>query len=634
MTMKSDFPRIPGYWIERELGRGGMGIVYLAHEGKLDRMVAIKVVELLNMQAGEQAERFINESRTAARLQHSNIVPIYDVGLEGNLYYMAVEYFPGGTLRDLLNAGPIPGGALLVVERLADALHYAHSLGFIHRDVKPENIIFRRDGTPVLSDFGIARAVDAITRLTQAGKAVGTPHYMSPEQARGLDLDGRADLYSLGVVFYEMLTGDVPYEAQDNIAVAIKHIQEPIPGLPPHLSHFQSLLEKMMAKDREARVQTGEELSRLIQEMQDKEKAWPFLTAGRETTADPAGDGRRAGRAKKAGKKKLTGKTAKQGTYGAILKKMKFLVSSLAGALVFALVLIVILLARGGREVAKDSVLRPSGSDAVLTEDLSALSDREYHDYLSKARASLDRGDLEDAGMKIALAETIVKGGVESESLKTLIEQAETARRAEKRRQDQARRTADKPVRVEEPRQEDLKAHEADDAAWSMAAAVGTEESLKSYIENYPAGRYVADAWKRIEDLRTAARERTKEEERKKSEDADRSVEDLPETKASRGDLVPLADVDTEPLAITSPEPAYPESARRFRIEGAVVVDMLVSESGDVIDVRTIKGIDGYTAFERAAESAVRKWRFRPAIKDGVPVKVWKSQTFVFKTGG
>jgi TonB family protein len=625
MTMKSDFPRIPGYWIERELGRGGMGIVYLAHEGKLDRMVAIKVVELLNTQTGEQAERFINESRTAARLQHSNIVPIYDVGLEGNLYYMAVEYFPGGTLRDLLNAGPIPGGALLVVERLADALHYAHSLGFIHRDVKPENIIFRRDGTPVLSDFGIARAVDAITRLTQAGKAVGTPHYMSPEQARGLDLDGRADLYSLGVVFYEMLTGDVPYEAQDNIAVAIKHIQEPIPGLPPHLSHFQPLLEKMMAKDREARVQTGEELSRIIQEMQDKEKAWPWVDdrrAGRDATADPAGEGRRAGRAKKAG----------QGTYGSILKKMKFLVSSLSGALIFALVLIVILLARGGREEAGDSILRTSESDAVLTEDRSALSDREYHDYLSKARASLDRGDLEDAGMKIALAETIVKGGVESESLKTLIEQAETARRAEKRRQDQARRPADKPVRVEDPRQEGLQAHEADEAAWSMAAAVGTEESLKSYIENYPAGRYVADAWKRIEDLRAAARERTKEEERKKSEDADRSVEDPPETKASRGDLVPLADVDTEPLAITSPEPAYPESARRFRIEGAVVVDMLVSETGDVIDVRTVKGIDGYPAFERAAESAVRKWRFRPATKDGVPVKVWKSQTFVFKT--
>ena len=379
-----------------------MGVVYLAHEGKLDRRVAIKVVELLSTQTGEQAERFIFEARTAARLQHSNIVPIYDVGLEGHLYYMAVEYFPGGTLRDLLNDGPIPGGALLMVERLADALHYAHSQGFVHRDVKPENIMFRRDGTPVLSDFGIARAMDAMTRLTQAGKAIGTPHYMSPEQARGLDLDGRADLYSLGVVFFEMLTGDVPYEAQDNIAVAIKHIQEPIPGLPPHLSHFQPLLEKMMAKDREARVQTGEELSRIIQEMQDKEKAWPFLTAGRDAPANLGAAGRRAGPAKNAGEKKPFRKTEKPGTEGKILKKMKFLASSLAGALVFALILIVILLARGGREESWDSVPLPLESDAVLTEDRSALSDREYHDYLSKARASLDRGDLENARMKIA----------------------------------------------------------------------------------------------------------------------------------------------------------------------------------------------------------------------------------------
>jgi TonB family protein len=632
--MKSDFPRIPGYWIERELGRGGMGIVYLAHEGKLDRMVAIKVVELLNTQTGEQAERFINESRTAARLQHSNIVPIYDVGLEGNLYYMAVEYFPGGTLRDLLNAGPIPGGALLVVERLADALYYAHSQGFIHRDVKPENIMFRRDGTPVLSDFGIARAVDAITRLTQAGKAVGTPHYMSPEQARGLDLDGRADLYSLGVVFYEMLTGDVPYEAQDNIAVAIKHIQEPIPGLPQHLSHFQPLLEKMMAKDRAARVQTGEELSRIIQEMQDKEKAWPVLTAGRDATASPAEESRRVGRAKKAKNKKTLGKTGLQGTYGAILKKMKYLTASLAGALVFALILIVILLVRGDKEEAGDSARLISDDAAALTEDRSALSDREYHDYLSKARASLDKGDLEDARLKIALAETIVKGGIESESLKTLIDQAEVARRVERRRLDQARRAAENPGGVEEPSRAAMKAQEADEAAWGMAAAVGTEESLKSYLEKYPNGRYVVDAWKKIEDLRIAARTREREETIREPEAVDRSVEEPAKPKASRGDLVPFADVDSEPLAIQSTEPAYPESARRFRIEGTVVVDMLVSETGDVIDVRTVKGIDGYPAFERAAESAVRKWRFRPATKDGVPVKVWKSQTFVFKTGG
>ena len=136
--------------------------------------------------------------------------------------------------------------------------------GFVHRDIKPDNILFREDGTPVLTDFGIAKALDSTTKLTRTGMWVGTPHYMSPEQIRGADIDGRADFYSLGIVFYEMLIGKVPYEATDPIAVCMKHMHEPIPVLPASLSRYQPLLEGLLAKDPEQRVASSGELQRLI----------------------------------------------------------------------------------------------------------------------------------------------------------------------------------------------------------------------------------------------------------------------------------------------------------------------------------------------------------------------------------
>ncbi len=197
---------LPGFDIERELGEGAMATVYLATQRSLQRKVALKVMAAALAADPSFAERFLREGRTLARLSHPNTVTIHDIGNVGSCYYMAMEYLPNGTLKERIQQGLDPEQGLAYVRQVAAALGYAHSQGLVHRDVKPANILFRADGTAVLSDFGIAKSIEDNTQFTQVGFAVGTPSYMSPEQARGQEIDGRADLYALGVVLYEILT--------------------------------------------------------------------------------------------------------------------------------------------------------------------------------------------------------------------------------------------------------------------------------------------------------------------------------------------------------------------------------------------------------------------------------------------
>ena len=260
---------IPGFSLHKEIGRGGMAVVYLATQTSLDRKVAIKIMSSALAADASFSERFLHEAKTAARLQHAGIVSVYDTGISSNNHYIVIEYIPGGDLGDRLKAGPLTEiEALEITKQLAAALDYAHKKNFVHRDVKPDNILFRESGAVVLTDFGIAKAMgNANTGLTAAGVAIGTPRYMSPEQARGHPVDGRSDLYSLGVVFHQMLTGNLPYEAPDSFAVGLMHISEPIPTLPENLSQYQSLLNKLMAKSPEDRFQTGQELVNTIREL-------------------------------------------------------------------------------------------------------------------------------------------------------------------------------------------------------------------------------------------------------------------------------------------------------------------------------------------------------------------------------
>ncbi|MBL8296880.1 MAG: protein kinase [Rhodanobacteraceae bacterium] len=256
---------IPGYRVVRQLGRGGMATVYLALQESVDREVALKVMSPALLADPTYGERFLREARIAAKLQHPHVVGIHDVGRQGDYFYIAMEYVSvGPVLREDGKPRDVPF-TLRVVREMARALHYANSKGFVHRDVKPDNILLREDGSAALTDFGIARANDSATRMTRTGAVVGTPHYMSPEQARGRGLDGRSDLYSLGIVMYELLVGRVPYHAEDSLAVGIMHITQPLPQLPPEFRALQPMLDLLLAKEPEQRFQDGAAVAAAIE---------------------------------------------------------------------------------------------------------------------------------------------------------------------------------------------------------------------------------------------------------------------------------------------------------------------------------------------------------------------------------
>lgn len=257
---EESFIDIPGFQIQKELGRGGMARVYLAVQRKFGRLVALKVVSGEFTQDTRFRERFIRESRINARLTHPNIVQVYDVGTHESSLFLVMEYVRGGDLNQRLERGMRLSELVSVVKDMCRALDYAHGKGFVHRDIKPENILFREDGSAVLTDFGIAQFTDADATLTQAGTVVGTPQYMSPEQASGRELDGRSDIYSLGVVLFKMLTGDVPFKADSAVSVGIKHLQEPVPRLPNYLKAFQPVIDNCLAKRPDQRFQNGGEL--------------------------------------------------------------------------------------------------------------------------------------------------------------------------------------------------------------------------------------------------------------------------------------------------------------------------------------------------------------------------------------
>jgi serine/threonine-protein kinase len=255
------------YEIERELARGGMADVYLASDRQLRRKVAVKVLFPEFARDPSFVERFRREAQNAASLNHPNICAVYDWGQERGTYYIVMEYVEGRSLRDIIRAeGQVPAvAAARIAAELADALAFAHRRGVIHRDVKPGNVLITGTGQVKLTDFGIAaNQFGANQGLTQTGAVMGTATYFSPEQAQGHPVDGRSDVYALGVVLYEMLTGVPPFSGESPVAVAMKHVREIPPPMttrvPDVPSQLQAIVNAALTKDVEVRYQSAEEM--------------------------------------------------------------------------------------------------------------------------------------------------------------------------------------------------------------------------------------------------------------------------------------------------------------------------------------------------------------------------------------
>lgn len=230
---------INGYHFLDEIGQGGMATVYRAHQLSMHRDVAIKMLPQDLLYQGNSLERFQQEASIVARLEHRAIVPVHEYGEHEGMPYLVMRYMDGGSVDDLLIDGPIPPeNALAILEQIAPALDYAHREGVLHRDLKPSNILLDANGDAYITDFGIARILGGATKQLTTSGVVGTPAYMSPEQAQGKDLDWRSDLYALGVVVFEMLTGRRPFEADTPYNVAVKHVTE----LPPSPCKINPLL--------------------------------------------------------------------------------------------------------------------------------------------------------------------------------------------------------------------------------------------------------------------------------------------------------------------------------------------------------------------------------------------------------
>jgi len=281
--------KIGRYEVKAELGRGGMATVYRAYDPSFEREVAIKVLPREFMHDPQFADRFKREIKTIAALEHPAIVPVYDVGEEDGMPYFVMRYMTGGSLSNWINKGKFSlGDAARIIERVSSALAYAHKKGVIHRDLKPDNILFDQNGDPFISDFGVAKFGTSTTNLT-GGAVIGTPAYMSPEQAQGDPVDNRSDIYGLGVIIFQMLSGKQPYNADTPMGVVVKHLTEPVPEIlkvsPELPAETDVVIKRAMAKNREERYPTATHLSKAFNQVA---AGGPASTGDTGVTAKPA----------------------------------------------------------------------------------------------------------------------------------------------------------------------------------------------------------------------------------------------------------------------------------------------------------------------------------------------------------
>jgi len=252
--------RIPGYRTLRMIGEGGMAQVYLAERVHDGIQLVLKVLDPSLRHDPIFLQRFVREYKLIAAIENEHVAHIFDQGFAGEQPYIAMEYLAGGTLAARMHEGMSSLAALRLTSQIAKALDAIHAHGIVHRDLKPQNIMFRPNGRPVIVDFGLARDLDSTAKLTRHGEVMATPRYMSPEQCLGLPADARSDLYSLGAIFYEMLTGKRLWGDEGPAGLIYKHVHDPVPRLPERLAGYQTIIDRLLAKKPEGRFQSAREL--------------------------------------------------------------------------------------------------------------------------------------------------------------------------------------------------------------------------------------------------------------------------------------------------------------------------------------------------------------------------------------
>ena len=256
--------QVKGYRVLSKIGEGGMSNVFLAERETDGAQVALKILNARPSTDKRLLQRFIEESALISDINHTNVVKIYDKGFTDDYAYIAMEYFTGGSLKDVIAGGLTPRQALSLLAQAAAALAEIHRLGIVHRDVKPANMMLRADGTMVLADFGIAKRFAGSMDTTAHGEFFGTPYYISPEQANGKPATERSDIYSLGIIFYEMLMNRRPFDGNSIVELISQHVRAPVPRLPEALADYQVVLDGMLAKDPAERLQNADEVLAVI----------------------------------------------------------------------------------------------------------------------------------------------------------------------------------------------------------------------------------------------------------------------------------------------------------------------------------------------------------------------------------
>ena len=355
----------------KKIGEGGMGVVYLAHHLALNKNVAVKILPPSFAMEEERVKRFVREARSAAQLEHSNIIQIYNIAKHEDFYFIVMQYADGESLaRAIKREGKIKVlEALDIIRDVASALAVAHRKNIVHRDIKPENIMINSNGEIKLMDFGLARVLDVASNLSRTGDILGTPYYLSPEQAQGQKVDGRADIYSLGVTLYYMLSGKKPFEGDTTLAIILKHINEKPPLItqtnPEIPECVSNVINKMLEKNPDKRYQSTDEL------IDDINLCHNEIVAGdsnAKTITAQAAPAFAAGRPVKAKPQKI----------------VSWKMIGLAGGLAFIIVVILSAISKGKQPVTPDKKPLPTGVEQIsrgLKKDLAKRCD-EFYKYL------------------------------------------------------------------------------------------------------------------------------------------------------------------------------------------------------------------------------------------------------------